>query len=79
MNQLKPCFKIQQRLVDSSLWVNAKFKKILSLIQSATGVSLLHFGLHIIFNRDLEAEGKGEKLEGQVQEMLGQIKKVMDK
>jgi uncharacterized protein YjbJ (UPF0337 family) len=33
----------------------------------------------IIGNRDLEAEGKGEKLEGQVQEKLGQIKKVLDK
>ena len=33
----------------------------------------------IIGNDDLEAEGKGEKLEGQVQEKLGQIKKVMDK
>jgi uncharacterized protein YjbJ (UPF0337 family) len=33
----------------------------------------------IIGNDDLEAEGKGEKLEGQVQEKLGQIKKVLDK
>jgi uncharacterized protein YjbJ (UPF0337 family) len=33
----------------------------------------------IIGNDDLEAEGKGEKLEGQVQEKLGQIKKVIDK
>ena len=33
----------------------------------------------IIGNRDLETEGKGEKLEEQLQEKLGQIKKVLDK
>jgi uncharacterized protein YjbJ (UPF0337 family) len=33
----------------------------------------------IIGNDDLEAEGKEEKIEGQVQEKLGQIKKVLDK
>ena len=30
-------------------------------------------------NPNLEAEGKVEKFEGQVQEKLGQIKKVLDK
>ncbi len=30
-------------------------------------------------NEDLEAEGKGENLDGEIQEKLGQIKKVMGK
>ena len=33
----------------------------------------------IVGNSDLEAEGKEERLDGQVQEKLGEIKKVMDK
>jgi uncharacterized protein YjbJ (UPF0337 family) len=33
----------------------------------------------VVGNRDLEAEGKSENLEGKVQEKLGQVKKVMDK
>lgn len=30
-------------------------------------------------NDSLEAEGKGENLEGKIQEKVGQVKKVMDK
>lgn len=33
----------------------------------------------IVKNRDLEAEGKDENLDGKVQEKIGQIKKVVDK
>jgi len=33
----------------------------------------------IVGNRDLEAEGKDENLNGKVQEKIGQIKKVLDK
>jgi uncharacterized protein YjbJ (UPF0337 family) len=40
-------------------------------LKEATGI--------IVGNSDLEAEGKEERLDGQVQEKLGQIKKVMDK
>ncbi|MFZ1985048.1 MAG: CsbD family protein [Desulfatitalea sp.] len=34
---------------------------------------------HASMNPDLEAEGKGEKSDGQVQEKLGLIKKLFDK
>ena len=33
----------------------------------------------IVNNRNLEAEGKGEKLDGKVQEKIGQIEKVVEK
>jgi uncharacterized protein YjbJ (UPF0337 family) len=48
-----------------------KMHQVKGKIKEAAGV--------LIGNQDLEAEGKGEKLEGQVQEKIGQIKKVMDK
>jgi uncharacterized protein YjbJ (UPF0337 family) len=48
-----------------------KMHQVKGKIKEAAGV--------LVGNRDLEAEGKGEKLEGQVQEKIGQVKKVMDK
>ena len=48
-----------------------KMHQVKGKLKEATGI--------IVGNSDLEAEGKEEKLEGQVQEKLGQVKKVMDK
>jgi uncharacterized protein YjbJ (UPF0337 family) len=48
-----------------------KMHQIKGKLKEAAGI--------ITGNRDLETEGKGEKLEGQVQEKLGEIKKVIDK
>jgi uncharacterized protein YjbJ (UPF0337 family) len=51
--------------------VEGKMHQVKGKLKEAAGI--------IIGNDDLEAEGKGEKIEGQVQEKLGQIKKVLDK
>jgi uncharacterized protein YjbJ (UPF0337 family) len=57
----------------SSIRDNAegKIHQVKGKLKEVTGI--------IVGDRDLEAEGKEERLEGQVQEKLGQIKKVMDK